>query len=164
MKYFLFLAAMIMLFAGCDSKDEPIMRSPLEVPEKKDPEIKDSMPAFSKGDPAKIKTTASGLQYEVIEEGTGTSPKMGQDVTCHYAGWLMDGTLFDASYQRGAPSTFQLGRVIPGWKEGLQLMKEGATYRFIIPAELGYGKRGSPPTIPPDATLVFHVKLIKVGK
>lgn len=159
MKYFPLLAVMVMLFAGCESKDEPKMRSPLEVPEKKD-----SMPAFSKGDPAKIKTTESGLQYEVIKEGKGASPKMGEDVTCHYAGWLMDGTLFDDSYKRNKPTTFQLDGVIPGWNEGLQLMKEGATYRFIIPPELGYGKRGSPPRIPPDATLVFHVKLVKVGK
>jgi len=110
-----------------------------------------------------LKTTSSGLKYQVIREGRGATPKMGQPVTCHYAGWLTSGKLFDSSFGRGEPSTFTLGRVIPGWNEGLQLMKEGAVYRFVIPADLAYGKRGSPPVIPADATLVFQVELVKVG-
>ncbi|MHC5063481.1 MAG: FKBP-type peptidyl-prolyl cis-trans isomerase [Planctomycetota bacterium] len=110
-----------------------------------------------------LKSTASGLKYEVIKEGTGASPVMGQQVTVHYAGWLTDGKLFDASYSRGQTSTFALGRVIQGWNEGLQLMKEGAIYKLVIPGNLGYGPRGNAPDIPPDATLVFQVELVKVG-
>jgi FKBP-type peptidyl-prolyl cis-trans isomerase len=89
---------------------------------------------------------------------------MGQEVTVHYAGWLEDGTLFDSSFERGDTASFQLGRVIQGWNEGLQLMKEGAIYKFTIPSELGYGKRGGGDKIPPDSTLIFYVELIKVGK
>ena len=110
-----------------------------------------------------LTTTASGLRYEVLESGAGASPRMGQNVTVHYAGWLTDGTLFDASFRRGEPASFMLGRVIQGWNEGLQQMKEGAVYLLEIPAKLGYGQRGSPPTIPPDATLIFYVQLIRVG-
>ncbi len=110
------------------------------------------------------KTTASGLKYEVIKEGTGVMPKMGKNVTCHYAGWLTDGTPFDSSFGRGDPSTFRLGMVIAGWNEGLQLMKEGAIYKFEIPGNLAYGKRGSPPKIGPDATLIFYIDLQKAEK
>jgi peptidylprolyl isomerase len=121
-----------------------------------------SVPAFSPTPPDKLQKTASGLGYEVIREGTGKTPKLGQAVTVHYAGWLTDGTLFDASYTRGEEATFRLGEVIPGWNEGLQLMKEGAIYKFTIPAALGYGAQGAPPTIPPNATLIFLVELKKV--
>jgi peptidylprolyl isomerase len=121
------------------------------------------LPAFSMTAPDKLQKTASGLGYEVLREGTGKQPAMGKEVTVHYAGWLTDGTLFDASYSRGEMTTFRLGEVIPGWNEGLQLMKEGAIYKFTIPGDLAYGPRGSPPTIPPNATLVFVVELSKVG-
>ena len=108
--------------------------------------------------------TASGLQYRVIKgEGKGDSPTVGQRVTVHYVGWLTDGKMFDSSYSRSEPASFELGRVIPGWNEGLQLMKPGNTYLFVIPGKLAYGARGAP-GIPPDATLVFHVELLKVGK
>lgn len=120
------------------------------------------VPAFSATPADKLQKTESGLGYEVIKEGTGKSPKMGDPVTVHYAGWLTDGTLFDASYSRGEPATFVLGQVIQGWNEGLQLMKEGGVYKFTIPADLGYGARGAPPSIPPGATLVFQVELLKV--
>ena len=110
----------------------------------------------------KMMTTDSGLQYEVLTEGTGASPSATDSVTVHYAGTLTDGTEFDSSYKRGQPATFPLNRVIAGWTEGLQLMKEGAKYRFTIPPALGYGKRGVPGTIPPDSTLVFEVELIEV--
>lgn len=123
-----------------------------------------AVPAFSATPPDKLKKTASGLGYEVIKEGTGKTPAMGDPVTVHYAGWLTDGTLFDASYVRGEPAEFRLGEVIQGWNEGLQLMKEGGIYKFTIPAELGYGARGAPPSIPPNATLVFLVELQKVGE
>jgi FKBP-type peptidyl-prolyl cis-trans isomerase len=124
------------------------------------------VPPFAMPDEAKLKTTASGLKYEVIAEGdaAGVSPKMGQVVKVHYAGWLADGTLFDSSYPRAEEMTLRLGRVIPGWNEGLALMKPGATYKFVIPPALGYGERGMPPKIPANATLVFLVTLVKVGE
>lgn len=107
-------------------------------------------------------TTKSGLQYEVLTEGTGKSPKATDKVRCHYEGRLTDGSVFDSSYQRGEPTDFGLNQVIAGWTEGVQLMKEGAKYRFHIPYLLGYGERGAGASIPPYATLVFDVELIKV--
>ena len=107
-------------------------------------------------------TTKSGLQYEVLTEGTGKSPKATDKVRCHYEGRLTDGSVFDSSYQRGEPADFGLNQVIAGWTEGVQLMKEGAKYRFHIPYLLGYGERGAGASIPPYATLVFEVELIKV--
>lgn len=109
-----------------------------------------------------VVTTKSGLQYEVLTEGTGKSPKATDKVRCHYEGRLTDGTVFDSSYQRGEPADFGLNQVIAGWTEGVQLMKEGAKYRFHIPYLLGYGERGAGASIPPYATLVFDVELIKV--
>ena len=109
-----------------------------------------------------IKTTPSGLQYEVLVPGTGTkSPSASDAVTVHYKGSTLDGNEFDSSYSRGEPTTFPLNRVIPGWTEGVQLMTEGAKYRFFIPAELAYGERGAGP-IGPNETLVFEVELIKI--
>ena len=107
-------------------------------------------------------TTKSGLQYEVLTKGTGKSPKATDKVRCHYEGRLTDGSVFDSSYQRGEPADFGLNQVIAGWTEGVQLMKEGAKYRFHIPYLLGYGERGAGASIPPYATLVFDVELIKV--
>ena len=107
-------------------------------------------------------TTKSGLQYEVLTEGTGKSPKATDKVRCHYEGRLTDGSVFDSSYQRGEPADFGLNQVIPGWTEGVQLMKEGAKYRFHIPYLLGYGERGAGASIPPYATLVFDVELTEV--
>lgn len=107
-----------------------------------------------------VTTTASGLQYEVLKEGTGTAPKATDKVTVNYQGSLVDGTHFDS----GQGVSFPLNGVIPGWTEGLQLMKEGATYRFVIPPELAYGERGAGRVIPPNATLVFEVELLKVGR
>ncbi len=109
-----------------------------------------------------VVTTKSGLQYEVLTEGTGKSPKATDKVRCHYEGRLTDGSVFDSSYQRGEPADFGLNQVIAGWTEGVQLMKEGAKYRFHIPYLLGYGERGAGASIPPYATLVFDVELIKV--
>ena len=107
-------------------------------------------------------TLPSGLQYKVLKEGNGKSPKATDKVVCHYEGMLVDGTMFDSSIQRGEPATFPLNGVIAGWTEGLQLMKEGAKYRFFIPYQLGYGERGAGASIPPFATLVFDVELIEV--
>ena len=107
-------------------------------------------------------TLPSGLQYLVLKEGNGKSPKATDNVVCHYEGMLVDGTMFDSSIQRGEPATFPLNGVIAGWTEGLQLMKEGAKYRFFIPYQLGYGERGAGASIPPFASLIFDVELIEV--
>jgi FKBP-type peptidyl-prolyl cis-trans isomerase FklB len=109
-----------------------------------------------------VVTTASGLQYMVLKEGTGKSPKATDSVMCHYEGFLTDGTVFDSSVQRGTPATFPLGGVIKGWTEGLQLMKEGGKTRFFIPYNLAYGEAGASGSIPPYATLIFDVELIEV--
>ena len=109
-----------------------------------------------------VTTLPSGLQYQVLKEGNGKSPKATDKVVCHYEGMLIDGTMFDSSIQRGEPATFPLNGVIAGWPEGLPLMKEGAKYRFFIPYQLGYGERGAGASIPPFATLVFDVELIEV--
>ncbi len=110
-----------------------------------------------------VKVTASGLQYRVIKEGTGAQPTATDEVTVHYTGKLLDGTVFDSSVNRGEPATFPLNRVIPGWTEGVQLMKEGAKYEFYIPSDLAYGPNGVPNAIPPHATLIFEVELLNIG-
>jgi FKBP-type peptidyl-prolyl cis-trans isomerase FklB len=107
-------------------------------------------------------TLPSGLQYQVLREGNGKKPKATDSVRCHYEGMLIDGTLFDSSIQRGEPATFPLNAVIAGWTEGLQLMQEGAKFRFFIPYQLGYGERGAGGSIPPFAALVFDVELREV--
>lgn len=111
---------------------------------------------------AGVTITKSGLQYEVLSEGTGRQPKATDTVRCHYHGTLIDGTVFDSSYQRNQPCDFGLNQVIAGWTEGVQLMKEGAKYRFYIPYQLAYGERGAGASIPPCAALIFDVELLKV--
>ena len=110
-----------------------------------------------------VKVTESGLQYQVVKEGDGAQPGPEDVVTVHYTGRLVDGTVFDSSIERGEPATFAVGQVIPGWVEGLQLMREGAAYRFVIPSELAYGPHGAGP-IQPNSTLIFDVQLLKVEK
>lgn len=109
-----------------------------------------------------VKVTASGLQYKVIKEGEGAQPTAEDEVTVHYTGKLLNGTVFDSSVSRGEPATFPLNRVIPGWTEGVQLMKEGGKYTFFIPSDLAYGPQGVPNAIPPHSTLIFEVELLKV--
>ncbi|MFB9898286.1 FKBP-type peptidyl-prolyl cis-trans isomerase [[Hallella] seregens] len=109
-----------------------------------------------------VVTLPSGLQYQVLREGNGRKPAATDQVECHYEGTLIDGQVFDSSYRRGETATFGLNQVIAGWTEGLQLMQEGAKYRFFIPYTLGYGERGAGQSIPPFATLIFDVELVKV--
>ncbi len=107
-------------------------------------------------------TLPSGLQYQVLKEGNGKKPSAKDSVRCHYEGFLIDGTVFDSSVQRGEPAVFGLQQVIAGWTEGLQLMQEGAKYRFFIPYRLAYGEGGAGGSIPPYAALIFDVELIEV--
>lgn len=109
-----------------------------------------------------VVTLPSGLQYKVLSEGNGKKPKATDKVKCHYEGFLVDGTVFDSSIRCGEPAVFPLNQVIAGWTEGLQLMQEGAKYRFFIPYHLGYGEHGAGASIPPYAALVFDVELIEV--
>lgn len=121
---------------------------------------KDYLVANAKKDGVKV--TQSGLQYKVIKAGAGKSPKASDKVRVHYEGRLMDGTVFDSSKKRKQPAEFALNQVIPGWTEGLQLMKEGAEYQFYIPAALAYGETGTQ-GIPPNSTLIFDVELLKIN-
>lgn len=111
---------------------------------------------------AGVITRPNGLQYQILKQGTGKSPKPTSKVTVHYEGRLIDETVFDSSIARNQPVDFQVSQVIPGWTEGLQLMKEGAKYRFFIPANLAYGEIGSGDAIEPNSTLIFDVELIQV--
>lgn len=114
------------------------------------------------GKRAEVKTTPSGLQYEVLAEGDGPQPTAQDQVEVHYTGKLIDGTVFDSSEERGVPATFGVTQVIPGWVEALQLMKAGSRWRLFIPSQLAYGPNGAGPVIGPNATLIFDVELLKV--
>lgn len=116
------------------------------------------------GKRAEVKTTPSGLQYEVVVEGKGRKPQAGDQVTVHYTGTLIDGTVFDSSVERGEPATFGVNQVIPGWVEALQLMNEGSKWKLFIPSNLAYGPNGAGGVIGPNQTLIFEVELIKVGE
>lgn len=110
-----------------------------------------------------VRTTANGLQYEIIKEGEGASPKPNDSVTVHYTGALIDGRVFDSSVERGEPATFGVTQVIPGWVEALQMMKPGAEWRIFVPSNLAYGPQGAGGIIGPNMTLIFDIKLIKVN-
>ncbi len=121
------------------------------------------LPKFRRLDENKKKKTATGLQYEIIREGEGDAPRMGQRVSVHFAGWLDgDGRVFDSSYGGGEPSEFRLGMVISGWNEGVPLIKPGGAILLRVPPPLAYGSRGQGPAIPPNATLIFHIELLEV--
>ena len=136
-----------------------------QAAEKKGAVAKEQGRAFLEGNKTKegVTTTASGLQYKVLTAGTGKTPTSASNVTVHYTGKLIDGTVFDSSVQRGQPANFGVTQVIGGWTEALQLMKEGDKWVLYIPYELAYGERGQGGQIPPYATLVFEVELIKVN-
>lgn len=112
----------------------------------------------------KIVTTKTGLQYEVLKEGTGSKPTIDDTVVCNYKGMLLDSTEFDNSYSRGEPLTIPVSGVIKGWTEGLQLMTVGSKYKFFVPQQLGYGLRGAPPSIPGGSMLIFEVELLEIKK
>jgi FKBP-type peptidyl-prolyl cis-trans isomerase len=136
-----------------------------EAMEKKTAVLKEEGVAFLEANKTKpgILVTETGLQYQVISSGNGKVPTVSDNVTVHYTGKLIDGTVFDSSVERGEPATFGVGQVIAGWTEALQLMHEGDKFMLFIPSELGYGDRGAGGQIPPYAALIFEVELIKVN-
>ena len=149
------MAAAICL-VGCNN-------APEATPDKPAEKAAPSAPAAT-GQKSEMKTTASGLKYQVMKQGAGTvSPKATDTVKVHYHGTLLDGTVFDSSVQRGEPISFPLSQVIPGWTEGLQLMKVGDKFKFEIPPNLAYGESSPPGSkIPPNSTLVFEVELLGI--
>lgn len=164
--------AVILVPLGCRNETPTTEAPPADTTVVVPPEDKDTAsppgPATTTGAAPDVKeenmtATASGLKYEVIEEGTGPSPKPGQTVVVHYTGWLMDGTKFDSSRDRGEPFKFTLGQgqVIQGWDEGVAMMKVGGRRILVLPPDLAYGQQGIGP-IPPNATLKFDVELLGI--
>ena len=154
---------LLMLVAGmgcvADSPDPPTSAPPkLPVVEEETPTA--TVEVIADGE---FHETKSGLRYKILEEGEGNRPRRSSTVTVHYRGWLDDGTEFDSSYKRNEPTTFPLSQVIAGWTEGLQLVKEGGKIELEIPSDLGYGARGAPGAIPPNATLHFEVELLSIN-
>ena len=161
-----FFASIKDAFADKDSKMTPAEMSAvfMELPKRMAEENKKKGEAFLAENKKKegVKTTESGLQYEVVKAAEGAKPKASDSVTVHYTGTLIDGTVFDSSVERGTPTTFPLNGVTPGWTEGLQLMSVGSKFRFAIPSNLAYGERG-PQKIGPNSTLIFDVELISIN-
>jgi hypothetical protein len=162
------VVAAIILLAGGDGDEDLVTNpsptvasaTPIPTPTGPTPSPAPSTPPEVSGEPV---TTASGLQFISIQEGTGAAPTSADQVQVWYTGWLQDGgTKFDSALDRGAPAVFQVGGVVPGFEEALLLMKEGGIARAIIPPALGYGEAGSPPNIPPNATLIFDIELLRV--
>lgn len=150
---FTMAGAAVLLFTSCSKKTEPVVEPEPEVTTEAAPPAADNA----------TKTTESGLKYTVLKEGSGTvHPKVTDTVTVHYHGTLLNGTVFDSSVNRGQPTSFPLNRVIPGWTEGVQLMKVGDKFKFEIPANLAYGANSPSPAIPPNSTLVFEVELLGI--
>lgn len=147
----------VLVLAGCSQENRPPAPPPAAT------NAVASVPAAATAPDASIITTASGLKYQVLKHGTGTvSPKATDTVKVHYHGTLLDGTVFDSSVERGEPISFPLNRVIPGWTEGVQLMKVGDKFKFTIPPELAYGPASPSPKIPANSTLVFEVELLEI--
>lgn len=144
-------------FAELNTKQEAQAKAMAEINKKAGDDF-----LAANGKRAEVKTTPSGLQYEVLEEGQGATPQTGDRVTVHYTGKLIDGSVFDSSVDRGVPATFGVTQVIPGWVEALQLMKVGAKYRLFIPSQLAYGEQGAGP-IGPNQTLIFDVELLEIN-
>ena len=158
-RFFATLATALCL-VGCNKPTEPSVDKPAEKPAPASPAAAKSADTGSTNE---MKTTASGLKYQVLKQGTGTvSPKSADTVNVHYHGTLLDGTVFDSSVERGQPISFPLNRVIKGWTEGLQLMKVGDKFKFVIPPDLAYGPNSPSPKIPPNSTLVFEVELLGI--
>jgi peptidylprolyl isomerase len=154
---FLMTAATSLWLLGCNQPTQPSSDtpSPTNAPSTA------TTPAITPS--GEMTTTASGLKYQVLKQGSGTvSPKATDMVKVHYHGTLLDGTVFDSSVQRGEPTSFPLNRVISGWTEGVQLMKVGDKFKFEIPANLAYGENSPSPVIPPNSTLVFEVELLGI--
>jgi FKBP-type peptidyl-prolyl cis-trans isomerase len=150
--------ALALLLAGCE-------KAPSTSSESKEtsPKTPAAPSGAASGQKSEMKTTASGLKYQVLKQGTGTvSPKATDTVNVHYHGMLLDGTVFDSSVERRAPISFPLNQVIPGWTEGVQLMKVGDKFKFEIPPHLAYGPNSPSPKIPPNSTLVFEVELLGI--
>lgn len=145
-------------FQGLQAKQEETAKAMAELNEKSGRDFLDR-----NGKREEVKTTATGLQYEVIEEGTGAQPTANDIVKVHYTGKLIDGTVFDSSVERGEPATFGVTQVIPGWVEALQMMKAGAKWRLFIPSQLAYGPNGAGGVIGPNQTLIFDVELLEVN-
>ena len=159
MKKIFFYAAAVAVMASCANKQTETTDTQVAEDTVVVEEVVEQQAVFV--DTTGYTTTASGLKYKVVKEGTGAMPKAEDTVEVHYTGKLLDGTVFDSSVERGETISFPLNGVIKGWTEGLQLMKEGAKYEFIIPPYLAYGERGTGP-ISPNATLYFEVELFKV--
>jgi FKBP-type peptidyl-prolyl cis-trans isomerase len=151
------------LIVGCKKEGAPPDNAAFGNSSSNNPAAPAPSPSAGGGASAEVKTTASGLKYQVMKQGTGTaSPKATDTVQVHYHGTLLDGTVFDSSVERGQPATFPLNRVIGGWTEGVQLMKVGDKFKFEIPPALAYGERSPSPKIPPNSTLVFEVELLAI--
>ena len=146
-------------FTALEAKQQEAAKAMAEVNAKAGEEF-----LAENGKRSEVKTTPSGLQYEVIKEGDGAQPKASDKVVVHYTGKLIDGTVFDSSEERGMPATFGVTQVIPGWVEALQLMKVGSTWRLFIPSALAYGPQGAGGVIGPNQTLIFDVSLLDIVK
>lgn len=158
---FLLFAAILLVLTGCQKSTEPAADSASSTPASAPAAPAHAAAPATAGE---MKTTPSGLKYQVLKQGTGTvSPTATDTVTVHYHGTLQNGTVFDSSVQRGQPASFPLNRVIRGWTEGVQLMKVGDKFKFEIPPDLAYGAQSPSPSIPPNSTLVFEVELLKIN-